>query len=63
MKKNKNISSSLFFLISSLIFCTHILGVNLEEHKYGLNVYKKEIVWDAIPGMVKVVEDMVLEYH
>ena len=41
MKKNKKISSSLFFLIISFIFCTNILGVNLEEHKYGLNVYKK----------------------
>ena len=41
MEKNKNISSSLFLLISSFIFCTNILGVNLEEHKYGLNVYKK----------------------
>ena len=43
MQKNKNISSSLFFLITSFIFCTNILGVNLEEHKYGLNVYKKGI--------------------
>ena len=41
MRKNKYISSSLFFLISSFFFCTNILGVNLEEHKYGLNVYKK----------------------
>ena len=41
MKRNKYISSSLFFLISSFFFCTNILGVNLEEHKYGLNVYKK----------------------
>ena len=41
MRKNKYISSSLFFLISSFLFCTNILGVNLEEHKYGLNVYKK----------------------
>ena len=41
MKKSKNITSLLFFFISMFIFCTHILGVNLEEHKYGLNVYKK----------------------
>ena len=41
MRKNKYISSSLFFLISSFFFCTNILGVNLEKHKYGLNVYKK----------------------
>ena len=41
MKINKYISSSLFFLISSFFFCTNILGVNLEKHKYGLNVYKK----------------------
>ena len=41
MQKNKNISSSLFFFLTSFIFCTNILGVNLEEHKYGLDVYKK----------------------
>ena len=41
MQNNKNALSSLFFLITSFIFCTNILGVNLEEHKYGLNVYKK----------------------
>ena len=41
MQNNKNVLSSLFFLITSFIFCTNILGVNLEEHKYGLNVYKK----------------------
>ena len=41
MHKSKNISSSLFFFLTSFIFCTNILGVNLEEHKYGLNVYKK----------------------
>ena len=41
MRKSKNISSSLFLLLTSFIFCTNILGVNLEEHKYGLNVYKK----------------------
>ena len=61
MQKNKNISSSLFLFLTSFIFCTNILGVNLEEHRYGLNVYKKETVWDAILGMVKV-EDMVLQY-
>ena len=41
MQKNKNILSSLFFLITSFMFCTNILGVNLGEYKYGLNVYKK----------------------
>ena len=41
MQKCKNISSSLFFFLTSFIFCTNIFGVNLEEHKYGLNVYKK----------------------
>ena len=41
MKKNKNILSSLFFFLTLFIFCTNVLGVNLEEHKYGLNVYKK----------------------
>ena len=41
MQKSKNISYSLFFFLTSFIFCTNILGVNLEEHKYGLNVYKK----------------------
>ena len=40
MKKIK-IFILLFFLFLYSIFCTHILGVNLEEHKYGLNVYKK----------------------
>ena len=38
---SKNISSSLFFFLTSFIFCNNILGVNLEEQKYGLNVYKK----------------------
>ena len=41
MYKSKSITSSLFLFISIFIFCSHILGVNLEEHKYGLNVYKK----------------------
>ena len=41
MKKSKNFTPLLFFFISIFIFCTHILGVNLEEHKYGLNLYKK----------------------
>ena len=41
MKKNKNILSSLFFFLTLFIFCTNVLGVNLEEYKYGLNVYKK----------------------
>ena len=41
MQKSKNTSYSLFFFLTSFIFCTNILGVNLEEHKYGLNVYKK----------------------
>ena len=41
MRKGRNIISSLFFLMSISIFCTHIQGINLEEHKYGLNVYKK----------------------
>ena len=41
MQKIKKITYLLFFFISIFIFCTHILGVNLEEHKYGLNVYKK----------------------
>ena len=41
MKKNKNILSSLFFFLTLFIFCTDVLGVNLEEYKYGLNVYKK----------------------
>ncbi len=41
MRKSKNIKSVLFFFISISILCTHIHGVNLEEHKYGLNVYKK----------------------
>ena len=41
MQKSKNISYSLFFFLTSFIFCTNILGVNLEKHKYGLNVYKK----------------------
>ena len=41
MQKNKNISSSLFFFLTLFIFCSNILGANLEEHKYGLNVYKK----------------------
>ena len=41
MQKSKNITSLLFFSISVFIFCSYILGVNLEEHKYGLNVYKK----------------------
>ena len=41
MQKSKNISSSLFLLLTSFIFCANILGINLEEHKYGLNVYKK----------------------
>ena len=41
MKKNKNVSSLLFSLIILFIFCKNIFGVNLEEHKYGLNVYKK----------------------
>ena len=41
MQKNKNITSILFLFVTSFIFCTNILGVNLEEHKYGLNVYKK----------------------
>ena len=41
MQKNKNILSSLFFFLTLFIFCTNVLGVNLEEHKYGLNVYKK----------------------
>ena len=41
MKKNRNITISLFLSFSIFIFCTHILGVNLEEYKYGLNVYKK----------------------
>ena len=41
MLKNKNISFSLFFFLTLFIFCTNVLGVNLEEHNYGLNVYKK----------------------
>ena len=41
MRNGRNIISSLFFLMSISIFCTHIQGINLEEHKYGLNVYKK----------------------
>ena len=41
MRKGRNIISSLFFLMSISIFCNHIQGINLEEHKYGLNVYKK----------------------
>ena len=41
MQKSKNITSLLFLSISVFIFCSHILGVNLEEHKYGPNVYKK----------------------
>ena len=41
MQKNQNILSSLFFFLTLFIFCTNVLGVNLEEHKYGLNVYKK----------------------
>ena len=41
MQKNKNILSLLFFFVTSLIFCFNILAVNLEEYKYGLNVYKK----------------------
>ena len=41
MKKCKNITSLLFFFLSIFIYCTHIQGANLEEHKYGLNVYKR----------------------
>ena len=41
MQKVKNITSLLFFLIPIFIFCTYLLGADLEEYKYGLNVYKK----------------------
>ena len=41
MQKNKNILSSLFFFIFISALCSNTLGINLEEHKYGLNVYKK----------------------
>ena len=41
MQESKNILSFLFFFISIFVFCSHILGNNLEEHNYGLNVYKK----------------------
>ena len=41
MQKSKNILSSLFLFSSIFIFSTHILGINLEEYNYGLNVYKK----------------------
>ena len=41
MQKSKNILSLLFFFISIFIYCNHILGINLEKHNYGFNVYKK----------------------
>ena len=41
MKRSKNIKYLLFYFISIFISCTHIQGDNLEEYKYGLNVYKK----------------------
>ena len=40
LKRNKFLSF-IFFFISMLIFSYNILGINLEEHTYGLNVYKK----------------------
>ena len=41
MQKSKNFIYLLFVFVAISIFCTHVLGVNLEEHRYGLNVYKK----------------------
>ena len=41
MIKKTNISSFIFFFISIFIFSYHILGTSLQEHSYGLNVYKK----------------------
>ena len=41
MQKSKNILFSLFLFSSIFMFSTHILGINLEEYNYGLNVYKK----------------------
>ena len=41
MNKNKKFFSFIFFFISILSFCKYISAINLEEHTYGLNVYKK----------------------
>ena len=41
MQKSKNILSSLCLFSSIFMFSTYILGINFEEYKYGLNVYKK----------------------
>ena len=41
MLVKKNILSLLFLFISTFMFSNHILGINLEEYNYGLNVYKK----------------------
>ncbi len=41
MYESKNITSTIFLFISIFILCNHSLGFNLEEYKYGLNVYKK----------------------
>ena len=41
MHKSKNILFPLFFFIFIFMLNTHILGINLEEYNYGLNVYKK----------------------
>ena len=41
MQKSKNILSSLFLFSFIFMSSAHILGINLEEYNYGLNVYKK----------------------
>ena len=41
MQKNKKILSILFLFITISMSSTHVLGVNLQEYNYGLNVYKK----------------------
>ena len=41
MKKNKEIFFFKIFSILMITFCNHLFGVNLKDHDYGLNVYKK----------------------
>ena len=41
MQKNKNIIFILYLLITISMSSTHVLGINLQEYSYGLNVYKK----------------------
>ena len=41
MKKSKNVLFFILFFISISISSKNILGINLEEYNYGLNVYKK----------------------